>query len=213
MVEALTLYTNPMSRGRIVRWMLEEVGAPYRAEVVDYGPPMKAPWYLAMNPMGKVPTLRHGETVITECAAICAYLADAFPDAGMAPPLDRRGAYYRWLFFGAGPVEAVISNRMCGFEVPEDRQPMVGYGNYDLVIDTLEQAVSGEGYITGDRFTAADVYIGSHIGWGMQVGTIAERPAFTAYWDRLKDRDAARRAAALDDALMPESEQQPEPAA
>ena len=96
----LVLYTHPMSRGRIVRWMLEEVGQPYRTELVDYGTSMKAAEYLAVNPMGKVPTLRHGNTVVTECAAICAYLADAFPAADLAPPpaSPMRGPYYRWLF-------------------------------------------------------------------------------------------------------------------
>ena len=116
MNDSLILYTNPMSRGRIARWMLEEIGAPYRTEIVEFGPTMKAPEYLAINPMGKVPAIRHGETVVTECAAICAYLADAFPDADLAPPLAERGAYYRWLFFAAGPLEAAITDRDLGME-------------------------------------------------------------------------------------------------
>jgi glutathione S-transferase len=106
MAQELVFYTNPMSRGRIVRWMLEEVGVPYRTEILAYGPAMKAESYRRINPMGKVPAIVHGETVVTECAAICAYLADAFPAAGLAPPLAERGAYYRWLFFAAGPAEA-----------------------------------------------------------------------------------------------------------
>src|ERR1700720_611696 len=123
MTDELTFYTHPMSRGRIVRWMLEEIGRPYRTEVLDYGTTMKAPAYLAINPMGKVPAIRHGDTVVTEGAAICAYLADAFPQAGLAPPPgDRlRGPYYRWLFFSAGPVEAAVSNTALGFAVPEGR--------------------------------------------------------------------------------------------
>ena len=129
MADELTFYTNPMSRGRIARWMLEEVGQPYRTVILGYGPPMQAPDYLRLNPMGKVPTLVHGETVVTECAAICAYLADAFPAAGLAPEPARRGAYYRWLFFAAGPVEAAITNQALGVEVPEERRGMVGYGS------------------------------------------------------------------------------------
>jgi glutathione S-transferase len=129
MTDELVFYTNPMSRGRIVRWMLEELGRPYRTELLDYGTTMKAPAYLAINPMGKVPTLRHGDAVVTEGAAICCYLADIFPDAGLAPsPGDRlRGPYYRWLFFAAGPLEAATTNKALGFEVPADRKVMAGY--------------------------------------------------------------------------------------
>lgn len=166
---ALVLYTNPMSRGRTARWMLEEVGRPYRAELLEYGTTMKAPDYLAVNPMGKVPALRHGDTVVTETAAICAYLADAFPEAGLAPPPGSRlrGPYYRWLFFGAGPVEAAATNRAMGFVLPKDREAMAGYGNFATVMDTLEGALSRADYLVGDGFTAADVYLGSQIGWGM----------------------------------------------
>jgi len=200
----LTFYTNPMSRGRIVRWMLEETGQPYRTEIVPFGAPMKSPEYRAVNPMGKVPSIRHGATVVTECAAICAYLADAFPEAGLAPPADERGSYYRWLFFAAGPLEAATSNRALGFEVPADRQRMIGYGSYEDVMDTLEYAVSQTAYVTGDRFTAADVYVGSHIGWGLHTGSIEKRPAFETYLGRVGSRPAAARAAALDEAATRE---------
>ena len=200
----LTFYTNPMSRGRIVRWMLEETGQPYRTEIVPFGPPMKSSEYRAVNPMGKVPSIRHGETVVTECAAICAYLADAFPEAGLAPPTTERGSYYRWLFFAAGPLEAATSNRALGFEVPADRQRMIGYGSYEDVMDTLEYAVSQTAYVTGDRFTAADVYVGSHIGWGLHTGSIEKRPAFESYLGRVINRPAAARAAALDEAATRE---------
>ena len=115
MAEELVFYTNPQSRGQIARWMLEEVGAPYRVEPVRYGDEMKSPSYRQINPMGKVPAIRHGDQVVTETAAICAYLADAFPEAGLAPPVDQRGAYYRWLFFGAGPLEAAVANKTIGF--------------------------------------------------------------------------------------------------
>lgn len=206
MADELVFYTNPQSRGRMVRWMLEEVGAPYRTELLEYGTTMKAPEYLAINPMGKVPAIRHGDTVVTECAAICAYLADAFPDAGLAPPLDRRGDYYRWLFFAAGPLEAAVSNRSLGVEVPAEKEMTVGYGNFGAVMDALQKAVTANAYIAGDRFTAADVYVGAHIGWGMQFGSIEERPGFAEYWARVSDRDAHRRANELDDAAMPAKE-------
>ena len=202
MTSDLVFYTNPMSRGRIVRWMLEETGAPYRTEVVEYGPMMKSEAYLAINPMGKVPAIRHGDTVVTEAAAICAWLADAFPEAGLAPPAGDRGVWYRWLFFAAGPLEAAVTNRFLGFEPPADKEGMVGYGNYGAVMDTLEHAVSGGGWIAGDRFSAADVYVGSHVGWGLQMGTIEARPAFAGYWSRLEGREARRRAEEIDDALQ-----------
>ena len=209
MADELIFYTNPRSRGRIVRWMLEEIGQPYRTEVLDYGTTMKAPAYLAINPMGKVPALRHGDMVVTEAAAICAYLADAFPQAGLAPPHgDRmRGPYYRWLFFAAGPVEAAVSNKAFGFVVPPEREGTIGYGSFQRVMDTLEQAVSGGNYLVGDKFTAADVYAGSQIGFGLMFKTFEPRPAFQHYWQRITVRPAYARARALDEALM--AKQQP----
>ncbi len=204
MTDELVFYTNPMSRGRIVRWMLEEIAQPYRTELLGYGTTMKAAEYLAINPMGKVPALRHGDTVVTEAAAICCYLADAFPAAGLAPaPGDRlRGPYYRWLFFAAGPVEAAATNKACGFEVPAERKAMVGYGTLADVMSVLEAALGARDYLVGDRFTAADVYVGSHIGWGMSFGTIEKRPAFERYVERLSTRPAAIRARAIDDELI-----------
>ena len=201
MTNDLTLFTNPQSRGRIVRWMLEEVGAPYRTEVIEYGEAMKSAAYLSVNPMGKVPAIRHRGAVVTESAAICAYLADAFPEANLAPPAGERGAYYRWLFFAAGPVEAATTNRHLGFEPPADKSAMLGYGTYEAVIDTLEQAVAAGPHLCGERFSAADVYVGSQVGWGMMMGTLEKRPAFADYWARVGDRDAYRRADALDGAL------------
>jgi len=204
----LTFYTNPMSRGRIARWMLEEVGEPYETVLLDYATTMKGADYLAINPMGKVPAIRHRDTIVTETAAICAYLADAFPTAGLAPPHgdEARGPYYRWLFFAAGPVEAAVTNKALEVSFPEERKRMVGYGSFDETIDALERAVSRTPYITGDRFTAADVYVGSQIGWGLMFGSIDKRPAFTDYVGRLQARPAARRANELDDAAMPARE-------
>jgi len=204
MADELVFYTNPRSRGRIVRWMLEEVGQPYRTEVLDFGTTMKAPKYLALNPMGKVPALQHGDMIVTETAAICTYLADAFPQAGLAPPPhDRlRGPYYRWLFFAAGPIEAAVSNKALGIAVPPEREPMMGYGNYARVMDTLEQAVSRADHLVGESFTTADLYVGSQIGFGLMFGTIEKRPAFLQYYKRLSGRPAYARARELDEALQ-----------
>lgn len=203
MAEELVFYTNPMSRGRIVRWMLEEVGQPYRTEVLDYAK-MKAPAYLAVNPMGKVPALAHGSTVVTECAAICAYLADAFPQAGLAPAPGSpdRGPYYRWLFFVAGPLEAAVTDRTLGVEIKPEQQRMAGYGSYGDVMDALEKGLDGREHLASDRFSAADLYVGSHLDWGMGFGTVEKRPAFQAYVARLRERPAYKRAAEIDDALI-----------
>ena len=208
MPDELVFYTNPMSRGRIARWMLEEIGQPYRTEIIEFGPAMKSPEYLAINPMGKVPAIRHGDTIVTETGAICAYLADAFPQAGLAPePGSReRGSYYRWLFFGAGPVDGAIVNKSLGFEPPAERQRMVGYGTLTYVLNTLEKAVTASEYLVGDKFSAADLYLGAQLGWGMMFDALEKRPAFEAYWNRIKDRPAAVRAREIDDALLPKKE-------
>jgi glutathione S-transferase len=203
MSDELVFYTHPMSRGRVVRWMLEEVGQPYQTELLDYGTSMKSPEYLAINPMGKVPALRHGDTVVTETGAICAYLADAFPAAGLAPPSGHRlrGPYYRWLFFGAGPLEAAWTNQALGFVVPPDRERMAGYGTFAAVLNALESVLGRSSYLVGDSFTAADLYIGANLGFGLQFGMIDKRPAFEGYVNRLSSRPAAVRAKEIDDAL------------
>ena len=198
----LIFYTNPMSRGRIVRWMLEETGADYETVVLDYASTMKAEPYLSVNPMGKVPAIQHRGKVVTEGAAICAYLADAFPEAGLAPTADERADYYRWLFFAAGPVEQAVTNNHAQFNPTPEQGRMFGYGNYDQTVDVLEHAVSRHDYIAGNRFTAADVYVGSAVGWGTQFGTLPKRDAFQAYWDRLTARDAYKRATEIDNALI-----------
>lgn len=205
MSDEIVFYTNPMSRGRIVRWMLEEVGAPYRTEVLDYGTTMKGPQYLAINPMGKVPAIVHLGQVVTECAAICAYLGDAFPAAGLAPALDdpARASYLRALFFAAGPVEAAVTAKSTGALPPADKSGQVGYGSYEAMVDGLEHLVTRHDFVAGDRFTAADVYVGSQVGWGLMFKTLPEREAFKAYWGRVGNRPAAARARALDDALIP----------
>ena len=204
MNDDIVFYTHPMSRGRIVRWMLEEVGQPYRTELLEYGTTMKAPEYLAINPMGKVPTIRHGDTVVTESAAICAYLADAFPAARLAPAREDRlrGPYYRWLFFAAGPVEAAVTNKALGVEIPPGRERMAGYGTFAAMLDGLEAAVSAGDHLVGRQFSAADLYVGSQLGFGMQFGMIEKRPAFETYWARLSSRPAYQRALEVDNAMM-----------
>lgn len=203
MSDDLIFYTNPMSRGRVVRWMLEEIGADYQTEVVFYGEAMQSAGYRAVNPMAKVPALRHGAATITETAAICAYLADVFPEAGLAPQSGQRSAYYRWLFFGAGPVEAAITNKACGFEITPQQSQTAGYGSLERVLDALEGRINDAPYMAGDSFSAADVYIGGQLNFGLMFGTVEKRAAFEAYVAKVTDRAAFRRANEIDDALMP----------
>lgn len=205
--DPLIFYTNPMSRGQIIRWMLEEVGASYQQLLLDYESGLKSSEYLAINPMGKVPAIQHEGRIVTECAAICAYLADAFPEAQLAPALDDRADYYRWLLFAAGPLEQAIAAHQ--FHIPETEmsQKTLGFGTYDLTLDTLEKALTGRTYIAANRFTAADVYVGSHLDFGMMFGTIAPRPAFTDYLAPLRERPAYQRAKSIDNALIAEMQQ------
>ena len=203
-MNTLTLYTNPQSRGRIAHWMMEEVGQPYDTVWLDYGTSMKAPAYLAVNPMGKVPALKHGSAVVTEAAAICAYMADAFPQAGLkpAPGTAESAAYHRWLFFAAGPLEQAVVAKSLGWTVPEGRSAMVGFGSCEDTLNALELALSDVPYVCGERFTAADVYVGSSVGWGLMFGTIEKRPVFEAYAERLQARPAALQAQTLDVARL-----------
>lgn len=206
----LTLYTNPMSRGRMARHLMEELGQTYDTQILDFGTTMKAPEYLAINPMGKVPAIRHGDVIVTEGAAICAYLADAFPQSGLAPASgsDARGAYYRWMFFGAGPVEAAVTNTSLGFQTdtPELRS-RVGYGALGDVMDALEGLLAdGREWLLGDAFSAVDIYLGGQISWGVAFKTMEARPGFIDYVTRLRSRPAAIRAAEIDDALIAEAQ-------
>ena len=213
----LIFYTNPQSRGRIVRWMLEEVGQLYEAEIIPYEQ-LKSDAYLAVNPMGKVPAIKHQGQVVTECAAICAYLADIFPDAGLAPRDEEKADYYRWFFYAAGPVEAAVSNQAMGWVPTPERERMFGYGNFDKVVAVLDELFSRRDYVCGDRFTAADVYVGSQIMFPMQFGMLPERDSFTRYRDRLQMRDAYKRANEIDEkviaelGLRPPQPSQPQPA-
>lgn len=202
MTKQLIFYTNPMSRGRIVRWMLEEIGVPYETRILDYGTTMKDAEYLAINPMGKVPAIKHGNVVVTETAAICAYLAETFPEAKLMPITDEeRGLYYRWLFFTAGPVIEALDIKDLGSVIDPKLHRSLGCGNPQDTFDALAKAVSKSSYIAGERFTAADIYIASYIGFCMHLGTLEKCPEFVAYCDRVCNRPARLRAIEIDGAI------------
>ena len=201
---AYTFFTNPMSRGQIARWALHEAGASYDQVLVDWA--AKPAAFIAANPMGKVPTIIHhsetGERVVTECAAICAYLAESHPEAGLLPSDAELADYYRWMFFAAGPVEQAIVGRSMDWQVPEGREAMVGFGSFERVLDTLDGHFSGRDYVCGPRFTMADVYVGSQIDWGLTFGSIPPRESFVAYAERLQAREHYKAAKAIDNALI-----------
>jgi glutathione S-transferase len=199
MTDEIVFYHNPRSRAQMAHWMLEEVGAPYRIVLVDFEKgEHKAPAFLALNPMGKLPTIVHRGTVITETAAIIAYLADAFPDVGLAPAVDdpSRGTYYRWLFFGAGCFEPALLDRMLKRPPPEPKSA-VGWGSYEDVVATLKTALDDGPYLLGDKFSAADVYVGAQIRWAMMFGApdLKGEKLFDDYVARLNARPALQRTA------------------
>jgi glutathione S-transferase len=200
----IIFYHNPMSRGQIVRWMLEEVGAPYDTEILDYASTMKGEAYRAINPMLKVPAISHNGRIVTEGAAICAYLADVFPEAGLGPREDEKADYYRWLFFASGPLEQATTNRAAGFEPTVERERMFGYGNYDRAVNTLADHLATREYVCGSRFNAADVYVGSAVMWGTQFGILPKLDPFAAYGERLSRREAYRRGKNEDNQLIAE---------
>lgn len=201
---SLIFYTNPMSRGRIARWMLEEIGVPYETRYLRYGPEMNAPDYVAINPMRKVPAIVHDGQVVTECAAICLYLADAFPQADLAPRLDDRAAYYRWMLFAAGPWEQASTNQSLGVTIATEKSGMVGYGDFERTLGVLLSAVPEDGYLLGAKFTALDVYLGAQLGWGVQFGSIPAKPPVEAYLARIQSRRGYIRASEVDDAAVAE---------
>jgi glutathione S-transferase len=213
MASDIIFYTHPFSRGRIVRWMLEELGQPYDTEIVDFAD-IKNPSYLTINPMGKVPAIRHQGTIVTEAAAICTFLADAYPQSGLAPPVGSalRGPYYRWMFFGAGPIEQATSMHAFGWQTPAERRGMIGCGSLNDVMNALESVLKEDEYLSGPAFTAADLYVGAQLGWGMMAGTIEKRPAFESYVGRLRSRPAAKRANDIDDEIAARLRARTEPA-
>jgi glutathione S-transferase len=200
----LTLYHAAPSRSSIVHWMLEEVGEPYDIHLISFkkGENLK-PEYLAVNPMGKVPALRHGDVVMTEAAAICTYLADEFPKSKLNVPVGdpRRGVYLKWLFFGPSCVEPAIMERAYPRKDTPPRAAL-GFGEFETVVDVLAKAAgAADPYLLGKQFTAADVVIGSGLRWGTMFKLLPERPEFSAYTSRLAARPALQRAEAQDKEL------------
>jgi glutathione S-transferase len=195
MSEEVVFYHNPMSRGRMVHWMLEEIAAPYRIELLSFDRgDNKKPAFLAVNPMGKLPAIVHRGTAITECGAIITYLADAFPAAKLAPAVGEvaRGTYLRWMFFGQGCIESALIDRMLA-RPPVDRPTALGYGSYDDVVRAMEIALTPGPYILGERFSAVDVYLGSQLGFGMMMKSWEPRPIFQNYLGLLAQRPAYQR--------------------
>ena len=199
-----TFFTNPMSRGQIVRWALHEVGADYEQVLVDWQDKPAA--FLAANPMGKVPTIVHhapdGDRTVTEAAAICLYLAEMHPEAGLLPNDAETAAYLRWTFFAAGPIEQCITSRALKFEPTPQQEMLAGWGNFDRAMDTLDQFLTGRTWVCGERFTMADVYVGSSVDWGMTFGILPPRESFVAYAERIQARPAYKAAKAVDNALI-----------
>ena len=201
--DTIVFFHNPMSRGRTVHWMLEEVGAPYEIKLLDFSKAEhKKPEYVALNPMGKIPSIVHRDVVITETAAILTYLADAFPAAGLAPPLTdpKRGTYLRWLFFAAGCFEPAVVDKMLA-RPPVERKGALGYGSYEDAMRAVETAIQPGPFILGDRFSAADLYISAQLGWGLMTKAIEATPTLGAYVARATDRPAFKRALAQNEAL------------
>ncbi len=203
-----TFFTNPMSRGQIVRWALHEAEANYETELVDWANKPEA--LLGANPIGKVPTLVHHHDqhihVISEAAAICAYLADMELGGELGPNDHECAPYYRAMFFSAGPVEQAVTAKAMGWEVPEGREVMAGFGSYDRTVDMLAMLVSQSDYVCGNRFTMADVYVGSQVDWGLMFKSLPERPEFNAYAERMRGRDAYKVAKAIDTELIEEAQ-------
>lgn len=199
----LTLYTHPISTGRIIRWLLEEIGVRYAVEVIDIDNDRRPSEFLAMNPIGKIPVLRHNNTIISETGAICAYLADAFPLAGLAPEpgSPARGDYYRWLFFAAGPLDTASTLKSLGYGPPPMGDVRAGWGSLDRVVAMLETMLAQRDWLAGDKFSAADIYLGSLLDWAIRFGNVADRPVFDRYLARALDRPAYERAQKLDDEL------------
>ena len=199
-----TFFTVPMSRGQIARWALHEAGADYAHVLVDWA--NRPPELAAANPMNKVPTLIHhapeGDRVITECAAICAYLADVHPEAGLLPQPHEKADYFRWLFFAAGPLEQAVISRAMGWDVPEGKSGMAGFGTYERTIDVMDGLLSTRDWVCGARFTMADVYVGSQVDWGLTFGSIPPEPEFVAYAERFQARPAYKEAKGIDNELI-----------
>lgn len=205
----LVLYHAAPSRSSIVHWMLEELGQPYDIELVSFKKgENRQPEFLAINPMGKLPVLKHDDAIITEASAICTYLADEFPQAKLNIPVGnpQRGVYLKWMFFGPSCIEPVITERAFPRKEPLARSA-AGFGDFDTVMNVVAEGVGkANPYLMGSQFTAADVIIGSGLRWGTMFKLIPERPEFTAYVGRLSERPALKRATEKDAKLQAEQE-------
>ncbi len=201
-----TFFTNPMSRGQIARWALHEAGADYQQVIIDWQAKPEA--FLSANPMGKVPTIVHhadgGDRAVTEAAAICLYLAEMHPEAGLLPNDGQTADYYRWTFFAAGPVEAAITAKALGFAPKAEQERMAGWGNFEKTMSTLEGHLADREWVCGDVFTMADVYVGSAVDWGLNFGTVPPNTTFVGYAERIQARAAYKTAKAIDGALIAE---------
>lgn len=195
-MKSLTFYTHPQSRGNTVRWMLEECGASFDTVLMDFDGSLQSPEYLAINPMGKIPTLRYGDTVITETAAIILFLADLFPEKQLAPAVGsaERGEYYRWFCFMAGPMEAAVMEKMWKLSPPAEARKSLGYGDFERVVRTVEQALSGKNYLVGKHFTAADLYMEAFLSFSYRMQVWPESSVCRNYIQRIEQREAYIRA-------------------
>lgn len=201
-MKEITLYSHERTRGDVVHWMLEELGVPYQLEKVEFGRYIKSPQYLSINPMGKVPALKHGDIIITETPAILTYLADTYADKKLIPASgsDQRAAFYRWMFFAAGPLEHATSSTFLGWEAPK-RTPIgipakafLGYGSLEIVLNALEKHLSENAYVCGNQFTAVDIYVSSQLTFGTQFTKAYQtRPVFDDYMQRTQGRPAKKR--------------------
>ncbi len=198
-----TFFYNPMSRAQIARWALHEVAADYDSTFVAWDNKPQA--LLDANPMAKLPTIIHhtadGDRVVSEAAAICHYLAE-MEASDLLPEPAEKAAYFRWLFFAAGPLEAAVTAKAFGWEVPPGREGTIGFGSFDRAVGALEAWLADHPHVCGDRFTMADVYVGSQVDWGLQFGSLPDRPVFVTYAERLRTRDAYRAAKAIDMGLI-----------
>lgn len=202
-----TFFTNPMSRGQIARWALHEVGAKYEQVLINWNDKPEA--FLKANPMGKVPTIIHhtdsGDRIVTEGAAICLYLAEMHPEAGLLPNDAEMADYYRWTFFASGPIEQAITARALKFEPTKQQEMMAGWGNLDRTVHTIAEKFSQSNWVCGDRFTMADVYVGSAVDWGLTFGTMPPQPSLVAYAERCQARAAYKAAKTIDGKLIEDS--------
>lgn len=199
-----TFYTVAMSRGQISRWALHEAGADYDHVMMEWD--TRPDSFKAINPMNKVPALVHHhqghDHTITECAAINHYLAETHPQASLLPDAHEKAAYFRWLFFAAGPIEQAVMAHSLGWQVPEGKGSTAGFGSLELALSVLEDWLKTHDFVAGRRFTMADTYVASQCIWGLRFGWIPQSPVFKAYVERCTQRPQYRDALMVDAAII-----------